>query len=62
MLNATDKDCSKNAMHNANNAVQNSNVGSVCVSVNQRSLCADCCNERWEIGEECTETAGIAGV
>jgi len=62
MLNVTDKDCSKNATHSANNAVQNNSVGSVCVSVNQRSVHADRCNERWEIGAELVETARIAGV
>ena len=62
MLNATDKDCSKNAKPNANNAVQNSSAGSVCMSVSQRSLCAECCVGRWEICAEVAETAVIAGV
>ena len=62
MLNATDKDCSKNVISNANNAVQNSSAGSVSASVSQRSLCAECCVGRWEICAEVAGTAVIAGV
>ena len=62
MLNATEKDCSKNVISNANNAVQNSSAGSVSASVSHRSLCAEYCVGRWEICAEVAETAVIAGV